>query len=64
MNIGDKQIHSIHLVKKYLNNLKNSDIDLSKSSQCYFALWSETPGQARLKFPIIMVSKGLENLVR
>ena len=50
MNIGDKQIHAIDNVKKYLNNLKNSDIDLSRSSQCFFFTGGETPGQARLEF--------------
>ena len=49
MSISEKQIHLINLVKKYLNNLKNSEIDLSKSSQCYFPLWDENPGQARVK---------------
>ena len=49
MGISEKQIHLINLVKKYLNNLKNSEIDQSKSSQCYFPLWDENPGQARVK---------------
>ncbi len=50
MEISERQIHLIDLVKKYLIKLSKSDIDLSKSSQCYFPLWAETPGQARLKF--------------
>ncbi len=50
MEISERQIHLIDLVKKYLIKLSKSDIDLTKSSQCYFPLWAETPGQARLKF--------------
>ncbi len=50
MEISERQIHLIDLVKKYISNLNKSDIDITKSSQCYFPLWSESPGQARLKF--------------
>ena len=46
----DKKNHVIDTVKNYIKSVQNSGIDTSKSSQCYYALWAETPGRARLKY--------------
>tara|TARA_B100000886_G_scaffold340142_1_gene308109 strand:- start:2163 stop:3542 length:1380 start_codon:yes stop_codon:yes gene_type:complete len=49
MKISEAQTHSIYLIKNYFKKLEDSSIDTSKSGQCYFALWSETQGMARMK---------------
>ena len=50
MNLFDKQIQIIEYVKKYLKKAENENIITSLSGFCYFPIWSETPGHAKIKF--------------
>ena len=47
---NDKQIEIINYVKEYLKKMEKSNIITSLSSYCYFPMWSETPGHAKIKF--------------
>ena len=50
MNLFDKQIQIIEYVKNYLKKVENENIITSLSGFCYFPIWSETPGHAKIKF--------------
>ena len=50
MNLFDKQIQIIEYVKDYLKKVENENIITSLSGFCYFPIWSETPGHAKIKF--------------
>ena len=50
MNLFDKQIKIIEYVKNYLKKVENENIITSLSGFCYFPIWSETPGHAKIKF--------------
>ena len=50
MNLFDKQIEIIEYVKNYLKKVENENIIASLSGFCYFPIWSETPGHAKIKF--------------
>ena len=47
---NNKQIEIINYVKEYLKKMEKSNIITSLSSYCYFPMWSETPGHAKIKF--------------
>ena len=49
MNLGDRQIEIITYVKDYLKKIEKEKIATSLSGLCYFPVWSETPGHAKLK---------------
>ena len=50
MDLFDKQIKIIEYVKKYLKKIDNENIITPLSGFCYFPIWSETPGHAKIKF--------------
>ena len=50
MKFLNNKIHIIDFVKNYIKNQQSSGIDTSKSSQCYYALWADTPGRAKLEY--------------
>ena len=50
MNLFNKQIQIIEYVKNYLKKVENENIITSLSGFCYFPIWSETPGHAKIKF--------------
>ena len=50
MDLSDKQIQIIEYVKNYLNKIENKNIITSLSGFCYFAIWTKTPGYAKIKF--------------
>ncbi len=50
MDLFDKQIQIIEYVKKYLKKVDNGNIITPLSGFCYFPIWSETPGHAKIKF--------------
>lgn len=47
---NDKQIEIINYVKEYLKKMEKSNVITTLSSYCYFPMWSETPGYAKIKF--------------
>ena len=50
MEVGDKQIQLINLVKNFIKDLETSNIKSSLSGICYFTAFGKTPGYAKLKF--------------
>jgi hypothetical protein len=50
MDLFDKQIQIIEYVKKCLKKADNENIITPLSGFCYFPIWSETPGHAKIKF--------------
>ena len=49
MNLFDKQIQIIEYVKDYLKKAESENIITPLSGFCYFPIWSETPGHAKIK---------------
>tara|TARA_X000001036_G_C20630844_1_gene787132 strand:+ start:142 stop:1515 length:1374 start_codon:yes stop_codon:yes gene_type:complete len=49
MSIGKKQIEVIDYSKNFINKIDKSNIKSYLSNICYFALWSENSGYAKIK---------------
>jgi hypothetical protein len=49
MNFELKQKQLFFKVKRYIDRLRKSEIDMASSSYCYLTCWGETAGYARLK---------------